>query len=148
MTARFLLPLAFLATISLASCEKENVEAAQPQLLESRWALVQVDDFPMAASSYSGSSKAYLAFVDLGKCTVGLGPCNNFSGRFSLGASGQQLSITPQIPTRVACPVQDLETRYLDNLALTTRYEISGGELRLYDASTGTPRLIFRQAAQ
>ncbi|WP_210518383.1 META domain-containing protein [Hymenobacter terricola] len=144
---RFLL-LALLAVISLASCEKENVASPTAALLENRWLLARIDDAPVAVAGYSGASKPYLEFVDLGKCTVGLGPCNNFSGRFRLGGNGQLLSISPQIPTRVACPVQTLETRFLDNLALTTRYEISGEELRLYDATAATPRLVFRRAGK
>ena len=149
MTTRRLSPLALLMTFALASCEKE--EAALPTqptaLLQSHWQLTQVDAFPVAASSYSEASKSYLEFVELGTCTVGLGPCNNFSGRYSL-AGGQLLHITPQIATRATCPVQDLETHYLDNLALTARYEISGDELRLYDATTPAPRLLFRRTAQ
>jgi heat shock protein HslJ len=146
MNTRRLLPLALLTTFALASCEKEEVAApADVRLLETHWLLARVDSFPVEASSYSGTAKSYLELVDLGKCTVGLGPCNNFSGRFSLGTNGH-LSISPQIPTRAACPVQELETRYLDHLALTTRYEISGDELRLFDAITATPRLVFRQA--
>lgn len=148
MTLRRLLPLAFLASFALASCEKEDVTAPnEAPLLETHWLLARVDDFPVEASSYSETAKSYLELVDLGKCTVGLGPCNNFSGRFSLGTAGH-LSISPQIPTRATCPVQTLETHYLDNLALTTRYEISSGELRLFDAETATPRLVFRQAGK
>jgi heat shock protein HslJ len=148
MNTRRLLPLAFLTTFALAGCEKEEVAApTEAALLETRWMLARVDDFPVEASSYSETSKSYLEFVDLGKCTVGLGPCNNFSGRFSLG-SGGHLSISPQISTRATCPVQPLETKYLDNLALTTRYEISRGELRLFDAEMAAPRLVFRQAGQ
>ncbi|GAB3858913.1 hypothetical protein GCM10028822_34650 [Hymenobacter terrigena] len=150
MTARRLFPLALLMTFALASCEKD--EAALPSqptaLLQSHWQLTQIDNFPVVASSYSETSKAYLEFVALGTCTVGLGPCNNFSGRYSLAGGGQQLHITPQIATRAACPVQDLETRYLDNLALTARYEISGDELRLYDGTAPAPRLLFRRTAQ
>jgi heat shock protein HslJ len=149
MIPRLLLPLAALATLALTSCEKEDLATVdQPTLLESRWILAQVDAFPLGASSYSGTSRSYLEFVDLGKCTVGLGPCNNFSGRFTLGGNGQQISISPQISTRATCPVQDLETHYLTNLALTVRYEITGKELRLYDATSATPRLVFQQAAK
>lgn len=149
MTTRRLFPLALMAVISLASCEKEDVASPNAAtLLENRWLLDRVDDFPTAASSYSGTCSSYLEFVGLGTCTVGLGPCNNFSGRFSLGQADQQLSITPQIPTRVGCPVQALETQYLDNLATTARYVISGDELRLYDATTAAPRLVFHRAAQ
>ncbi|MDB5268656.1 MAG: hypothetical protein JWP58_1696 [Hymenobacter sp.] len=150
MTTRRLFPLALLMTFALASCEKD--EAALPTqstaLLQSHWQLTQVDNFPVVASSYSETSKSYLEFVELGTCTVGLGPCNNFSGRYSLAGGGQQLRITPQIATRATCPVQDLETRYLDNLTLTARYEISGDELRLYDATAPGPRLLFRRTAQ
>lgn len=146
MIARRLLPLVLLTSFALASCEKEDATApTEAPLLETRWTLDRIDAFPVAASSYSGTTNSYLKLITLGKCTVGLGPCNNFSGRFSLGSHGQ-LSISPQIPTRAACPVEALETRYLDNLALTTRYEIAGGELRLFDATTVTPRLVFRQA--
>jgi heat shock protein HslJ len=150
MTTRRLFPLALLMSFALASCEKDEAALpAQPTAaLQSHWQLTQIDGFPVAASSYFEAGKAYLEFVALGTCTVGLGPCNNFSGRYSLAGGGQLLRITPQIKTRATCPVQELETRYLDNLALTARYEISGDELRLYDATAPAPRLLFRRAAQ
>ena len=143
-----LLPLAYLATLSLASCEKDDTTPAPAALVGQRWQLVQVDAFPLGASSYSPTTQSYLEFTVLGSCTVGLGPCNNFSGRFTLGPDGEALRITPQIATRTACPVQPLETQYLDNLALTARYEIGGGELRLYDGQRATPRLVFRAPAR
>ncbi|WP_201977183.1 META domain-containing protein [Hymenobacter rubidus] len=144
-----ILSLAVLATLLLAGCEKEDTAApAAATLLETRWMLARIDNFPVEASSYSETRRSYLEFVDLGQCTVGLGPCNNFSGRFSLGSSNnQQLSISPQIPTRATCPVQPLENQYLANLALTQRYALEGDELRLYDATTAAPRLVFRRAA-
>ncbi len=146
MNTRRLLPLTLLTAFALAGCEKEEVAApADTPLLETHWMLTRVDNVSVTASGYAEATKAYLELVDLGKCTVGLGPCNNFSGRFSLGTHGH-LSISPQIPTRATCPVQALETRYLANLALTTRYETHDGELRLFDATTATPRLVFRQA--
>ncbi|WP_216678922.1 META domain-containing protein [Hymenobacter siberiensis] len=150
MTTRRLFPLALLMTLALGSCEKDDATLpTQPTaLLQSRWQLTQIDKTPVATSSYAETSKSYLEFVALGTCTVGLGPCNNFSGRYALAAGSQELHITPQIATRATCPVQDLETRYLDNLALTARYEISGNELRLYDATTPAPRLLFRRTAQ
>lgn len=150
MTTRRLMPLALLMTFALASCEKDEaaLPAQAPALLQTHWQLTQVDALPVAAASSSEASPAYLEFVELGTCTVGLGPCNNFSGRYTLAGGGQQLRITPQIATRAACPVQDLETHYLDNLARTARYEISGDELRLYDAAAPAPRLLFRRAGQ
>lgn len=148
MTLRRLLPLALLASFALGSCEKDDeAEPAAATLLEARWMLTSIDDFPVQASGYSGTASSYIEFSALGKSTVGLGPCNNFSGRFSLG-SGQLLQLSTPIPTQTACPVQTLETRYLANLAATTRYEISGDDLRLYDGPTAAPRLVFRRAAR
>ncbi|MBF9221942.1 META domain-containing protein [Hymenobacter ruricola] len=146
--SRRLLPLALLATLALSSCEKEELGSpTAATLLDARWMLAQVDDFPVAAASYSGTAGSYLEFVGLGTCTVGLGPCNNFSGRFTLGG-GQQLALSAPIPTRVPCPVQDLENHYLTNLALTARYEISGEELRLFDKEKAAPRLVFHRAGK
>ncbi|MDO7848440.1 META domain-containing protein [Hymenobacter sp. M29] len=147
MMFRRLLPLALLATFALSSCEKDQEAEPTAALLEVRWMLASIDAFPVGASSYSGTAQSYIEFSPLGKSTVGLGPCNNFSGRFSL-SSGQQLQLSTPIPTQTPCPVQTLETQYLDNLALTARYEISGDELRLYDATAAAPRLVFRRAAR
>jgi heat shock protein HslJ len=148
MTLRRLLPLAVLVSLALGGCEKnEAAEPATAALLEARWMLSRIDEFPVQASSYSGTANSYIEFSALGKSIVGLGPCNNFSGRFSLGTD-QQLQVSTPIPTQTSCPVQALETRYLANLAQTTRYEISGDDLRLYDGATGAPRLVFRRAAQ
>jgi heat shock protein HslJ len=145
MNLRRLLPLAFLATISLAGCEKEDASPTDATLLAHRWQLEQIDSFPLTLSSYSPANNSYLEFVDLGKCTVGLGPCNNFSAHFRLSSTPQQLSITPLITTRAICAAQELETRYFASLARTARYEISGDELRLYDSTTIAPRLVFRK---
>ncbi|MBF9142550.1 META domain-containing protein [Hymenobacter properus] len=147
MTLRRFLPLALLTSFALGSCEKDGGAAPAASLLEARWMLTYVDEVPVQTSSYSGTARSYIEFSALGNSTVGLGPCNNFSGRFSLGG-GQQLQLSMPIPTQTSCPVQALETRYLNNLAATTRYEISGDALRLYDGSTVAPRLVFRRAGQ
>ncbi|MDO7874927.1 META domain-containing protein [Hymenobacter sp. ASUV-10] len=140
---RLLLPLLSITALTLASCEKENASPSATALLDHRWLLTQVDGTALTPADASHNT-SYLEFVDLGHCTVGLGPCNNFSSRFELGG-GQQLHITEPITTRATCPAQELENRYLTNLARTARYEISGPELRLYDGAGSAARLVFRQ---
>jgi heat shock protein HslJ len=147
MMFRRFLPLALLTLVALGSCGKDDEAEPAAALLQARWVLTSIDAFPVQASGYSGTAPAYVEFSALGKSTAGVGPCNNFSGRFSLG-SGQQLRLSTPIPTQTACPAQALETRYLANLAATARYEISGDDLRLYDATTAAPRLVFRRAAR
>jgi len=143
--SRLLLPFLVATGFTLASCEKEAPSPSATTLLDHRWLLTQVDGVALPPTTAANTS--YLEFVDLGHCVVGLGPCNNFSSRFTLGSAGQQLHITAPIPTRATCPAQELETRYLTRLAGTARYEISGPELRLYDGASSAPRLVFRQAA-
>ena len=141
-----LLLLPLLATLALTGCEKEN--AASPtdgQLLTTHWLLAKVDDQVLTGAA---TGHPYLEFVDLGSCTVGLGPCNNFSGRFQWRSAEQQLHISAQIPTHATCSAQALETRYLNNLAQTTHYLIRNDELWLYAAASAAPRLVFRRAVQ
>jgi heat shock protein HslJ len=147
MMLRSRLPLALLAVtgFALASCEKEDASPSATALLDRRWLLTQVDGAALTPANANRNTSC-LEFIDLGHCTVGLGPCNNFSSRFTLGG-GQQLHITEPIATRATCDAQELENRYLTCLARTARYEISGLELRLYDGESNAPRLVFRQAA-
>jgi heat shock protein HslJ len=133
--------LLFGAVALLSSCKKE---AADCSLQHTRWMLTQVEDFNIMASSYAPTSRTYVEFSTDNK-TAGLTPCNSFSGTYLLGA-GAQLSITAQASTRVACSVQSVEDRYLAAFPRTARYAISRQELRLYDASSTQPILIFRAA--
>jgi len=144
--SRLLFPFLVVTGFALASCEKEDASPSATTLLDHRWLLTQVDGVALPPTAAANIS--YLEFVDLGHCVVGLGPCNNFSSRFTLGGVGQQLHITEPIATRATCPAQELENRYLTSLARTARYEISGPELRLYDGASSAPRLVFRQAAR
>jgi heat shock protein HslJ len=137
--------LALLAALPLSGCEKEYAAPTDAVLLDTRWMLKQVDEFPIALSSYSETYRSYLEFSSLSQGVVGLGPCNNFSARFSFSSTPRELRITAPIATRATCPAQNWEDHYLANLPLTTRYEISGDELRLYDAERAAPRLVFRR---
>jgi heat shock protein HslJ len=145
MLFRRFLPLALVAALPLTGCEKEYASPTDAVLQDTRWLLVKIDDDPIALSSYSETSRSYLEFVGLSQGVVGLAPCNNFSSRFRLSSRPQELRITAPIATRATCPAQNWEDRYLANLPLTTRYEINGDELRLYDDQQPAPRLVFRR---
>jgi heat shock protein HslJ len=144
MEARHFYALACLTFLALCGCENDQGSA----LTDKRWMLIQVDNFPLTLSSYSHTTQSYLEFSADGKRTTGLGPCNSFGGQYTLGGSGQQLSISPQAATRATCGGQNIEDLYLAALPLTTRFEIVGKELRLYDATSAQPRLVFKQASK
>jgi heat shock protein HslJ len=126
--------------VCLGSCEKEE---ASSRLLDTRWMLVQVEETPISLSSYSGTYRSYIQFSSQNK-TSGLGPCNSFSGTFSQGSAARQLTISQQASTRAACGAMMWEDKYFNALPRTARYEISGKELRLYDATNSVqPLLVF-----
>ncbi|MBC6699126.1 META domain-containing protein [Hymenobacter puniceus] len=125
----------------LGSCKKEDDSSP---IQSTRWMLVQVEGTPIAVSSYSPTYRSYIQFNADSK-TAGLAPCNSFGGTYTLGSSNQ-LSVSAQASTRATCAAQNLEDRYLNALPRTVRYELSGQELRLFDAGTATPILVFRAA--
>lgn len=127
----------------LGGCQKS---LKPPGLQNTRWLLVEVDSQPLTLSSYAGTTRSTLAFSADNK-TTGLAPCNSFGGTYALSGAANSISITPQFSTRLTCPAQSWEDRYLNALPLIVRYEIKGTELRLYDAAEAPqPRLVFRAA--
>ncbi|MDU0369628.1 META domain-containing protein [Hymenobacter endophyticus] len=131
----------------LTSCE-ENSPAPGTALVSGRWMLVAVEEMPIAVSSYSDTYRSYLQFNAQGSTTEGLAPCNSFGGTFALGAEAGQLTISPQFSTRTTCPAQTIEDNYLSALPRTVRYEISGKQLKLYDATNSTKVLLEFKAAE
>ena len=133
--------LLFSALALLGSCKKEEENSP---IQSTRWMLVQVEGTPIAVSSYSPTYSSYIQFNADSK-TDGLAPCNSFGGTYILGGSNQ-LSVSAQAATRATCAAQNIEDQYLSALPRTARYELNGQELRLFDATTATPILVFRAA--
>jgi hypothetical protein len=76
----------------------------------------------------------------------GLATCDAIQGQFTLPAGSQQLAISQLNVTQSSCSVVNIANRYLAALPQTSRFEISGNTLRLYDAQATQPRLIFEAA--
>ncbi|MBX0291410.1 META domain-containing protein [Hymenobacter sp. HSC-4F20] len=130
--------------LSASGCEDKNSES---ELLNTHWKLVQVEEFPIFLSSYGDTQRSSIEFTSSNR-TTGLGPCNSFSGSFSLGPEPGMLNISQQASTKASCGALPIETKYLEALPRTVSYEIKGRELRLYDASNAIkPLLIFEDRA-
>ncbi|WP_071595171.1 META domain-containing protein [Hymenobacter aerophilus] len=127
----------------LSNCQKEP----QPiqQLQRTHWMLSQVEDFPITLSSYSASYRTSVQFAP-DNTTTGLAPCNSFTGTYNSDSSTGKISISQQAATKISCPVQTLESKYLDAFPRTVRYEVVGQELRLYETGATKPHLIFTAA--
>ncbi|WP_139925484.1 META domain-containing protein [Hymenobacter sp. DG01] len=144
-------PLLYSGIIGLGllvgSCQDDKDAPPAPELLNTRWKLVQVEETPLSVSSYSDTFRSYIRFTTGPNRTEGLAPCNSFGGTFTLSSSPGVLSISEQSSTKATCPAQSIEDKFLAALPRTVGYEISGNELRLYDASnTLRPLLIFEKA--
>jgi hypothetical protein len=139
-----LLVLSLGAALALGSCQDDPEPT--DKLLNTRWMLVQVDAFPIMASSYYQDNQSYIQFATSGQRTTGLAACDTILGRFTLSTSTQQLSISQLTTVKGGCTSPVVGPRYLAILPQTSRYEISGDKLRLYDAQTTQPRLIFQAA--
>ena len=131
----------------LGSCQRDaNTPEPIGALLNTRWMLKQVDATPLAVSSYSYDYDSYIQFMGTGNEVRGLATCDAIQGRFTVSAGSQQLAISQLNVAQSSCAVANIASRYLAALPQTSRYEISGNTLRLYDAQATQPRLIFEAA--
>ncbi|MFD1871995.1 META domain-containing protein [Hymenobacter bucti] len=132
------------AALALSSCQDDPEPT--DKLLNTRWMLVQIDAFPLVASSYYEDNQSYIQFAASGQRMTGLAACDAISGQFTLSASARQLTISQVTTAKGSCTSPVIGPRYLATLPQTSRYEISGDKLRLYDAQAAQPRLIFQAA--
>ncbi len=99
-------------------------------LEESNWTLTHLGDQPLKASS--SDREITLHFDKTNQRVTGSAGCNRLTGGYSL--KGNALSFTPLATTRMSCPDDNLETRYLAALDKVTTYRIAGARLELLAA--------------
>lgn len=144
MTLRFTRSLLWLGiAFALGSCtDDSDVDAA---LLNKRWQLTDVGEFPVLASSFFPDGQSYIQFLAAGNKLQGLSACDEIGGQFSLDAGSKTLTITQLTVNQGTCSSPVVGGRYLAALPQTTRYVLDGNTLRLYDATQATsPLLTFR----
>ena len=108
-----------------------------PSFEKTYWKLVELAEG--GAVTDSGSAEAHMIFGSDSTVTGRTG-CNHMSGRYM--RSGDALTFTPLITTKMACPAtMELEQRFLAALGSTRRWKIDNGRLELYD---GGGRMVAR----
>lgn len=130
--------------LALSSCQDDPEPT--DKLLNTRWMLKQIDAFPLTLSSFYEDNQSYIQFATSGQRMMGLAACDTILGRFALSSGTQQLTISQLTTAKGGCTSPGIGPRYLAILPQTSRYEISGDMLRLYDAQAAQPRLIFQAA--
>lgn len=108
-------------------------------LTETYWKLTQLGGQPAALGA--GRRELHLVLTASGDRVRGFSGCNTFTGSFE--RRDRQLRIGPLASTRKAClDGMELERHFMDALAATARYSVSGDHLELFDAA-GHPILTF-----
>ena len=109
---------------------KSILEDSEPALDATRWVLVELAGEPVANAATGEAPDLELE----GGRVSGTGGCNRLTGTYE--TSGDTLRFGPLATTRMACEeaVMRRETAFLAALAATTRFEVAGSHLVLFDA--------------
>lgn len=108
-------------------------------LTETYWKLAQIGGQPAALGA--GGRELHLVLTASGDRVRGFSGCNTFTGAYE--RRDRQLRFGQLASTGMAClDGMELERRFLDALAETARYTVSGDRLTLFD-SKERPVLAF-----
>jgi len=123
----------------IGSCNStKQASKTGSQLSKNNWQLFSIKS--QQPSIPEGAKIPELTFDTQNMRVSGNGGCNTISGSFKLDK--QNLSFGPMASTRMACPGNDVEPKFLDALSKTAKYSMYNGKLVLNDSS-GTQLLVF-----
>lgn len=123
---------------SVAQEQAANVTAAQPTnpLLNTSWSVLQYNNGVGGLATPIAGTNLSVQFADGGKSS-GFAGCNNFSASYFV--DGTAISITNIAAGKLACSdpagVMEQESAFLNALSQSTRFEIAGTQMALYNAS-------------
>jgi heat shock protein HslJ len=115
------------ATSQISELAETGSEQRAITLFGKRWTLIEMEDRRFSAG------EPYIEIDGDQKRVSGSSGCNRLTGTFEI--VGATLKLSRLASTRRACvdaEVQRVETRFLNLLETTTRFEVQGNTLRLY----------------
>jgi putative lipoprotein len=142
MKKLFLLVCAAAAMASCCDCYRAT-ERSQTPVTGEPWRLVQMDGRPFAYAEDAPADIFTLTFGEEGRMT-GKGSCNRLSGTFTNDNSNGTLSLGGLVATRMMCPDQANEDRFLKLLGSIDAYTIDGNMLMLF--TNGEQVLMLERA--
>lgn len=121
---------AVLASLFLFNyCNNTKQLTSQTEVLfRNKWRLAELE-----GQQIPDSTKSIFEFTP-GRISGSTG-CNNLSAEFVAGKH-QTIRFTPDSLTKATCPnetSEELQTKFLDALSKSTKWDMKGGELRLGD---------------
>ncbi len=118
--------------VSCCPCRKSKSKDAQP-LLGTHWSMVQYE-----GASFDSSDGYSLKFHEEGKLS-GRGDCNRLMGSYA--ENGGKLTISKVAGTRMMCPDQAMESKFITMLTTIDAFNIDGKLMSLF--SNGEQVAIF-----
>lgn len=104
------------------------------------WKLITLNGVDV--SEVAMTDEASLIFFEEDNRVAGSNSCNRVGGFYTLGENGE-LSFSQLMNTQMACPPNDIEGPFMDMMASTENYSISGNTLMLGSSSSATPLAVF-----
>ncbi len=125
---------------SCCNCYKASVRSQTP-VSGNAWQLVQMD-----GRTFDAPEDAFvLTFGNDGRVS-GRGSCNRLSGTYENDNSKGTLSMGAMVSTRMMCPDQQNEDRFVKLLGEVDGYTIDGQMLMLF--TRGERKLMFERVAE
>ena len=109
--------------VSCCPCKKSKSKVAQP-FLNTNWSMVQYE-----GTSFEAKDGYSLVFNKDGKI-AGKGDCNRLMGSFT--ESEGKLTISKVAGTRMMCPNQDMESKFIKTITSIDAFEIDGDLMSLF----------------
>lgn len=116
------------------ACRKYQKKEGRP-LVGTSWKMIQQEG--RGVRSADGYTLRFEADGRFG----GIGDCNRIMGQYNASPDGK-ITIRPAGSTRMACPDQAGENRYIEMLRGTTVYQLDGPMLYLFD--NGELKAVFQ----
>jgi heat shock protein HslJ len=101
----------------------------QSPFVNTTWGLEQLDGVRRLPQT---RRQVHLIFADNDSTLRGFAGCNNFNGSYQININSDQLRLSRFMATKMSCPNLTFEYDFLGVLEKTTRYEIKGRQLFLY----------------
>lgn len=150
---RLFLTILIVAT-SVTGCGQQKEKKAEEPVTESEktstennasltdgyWKLVTLKGVDV--SNVEMTDEASLVFLKEENRVAGSNGCNRVGGFYTLG-DANSLSFSQLMNTQMACPPNDIEGPFMDVMATTETYSISGNRLTLGSSTSETPLAVF-----
>jgi heat shock protein HslJ len=123
-----------LSAVACCKCDLFQKRYGKP-LVGTQWQLVQIEGRDVTPEDN------YTIIFAADNTLSGIAECNRLTARYSVAGEGDMM-ITDMGTTRMLCPNEDQERRFLDILSSTTDFKMDGPMLMLI--SNGEMRAVFQ----